>query len=131
VRPTTTTIEAARSSTYLRGCLTQSGGPGPIRLEELAALTGREPADLTRMFAELATRQRTPGRTRATAAKKAENDERKRRLFATIITDAEAGISKRAIATKHHVSRHTVDKALHQSDPATTQKDPPKSRSPT
>ena len=50
--------------------------PGPIRLDELAALTGREPAELTRVFPEPAARQRAPGRTRATAAKKSENDER-------------------------------------------------------
>lgn len=104
--------------TYLRGCLTQSGGPGPIRLERLTELTGRAPADLTRLFPEMAPRPRTPGRTRDTAAKKAENDERKRQLFAAIIADVEAGISHRTIASKHHVSRQTIRKALrHQTPP--------------
>jgi hypothetical protein len=103
--------------TYLRGCLTDSGGPGPIRLEELAALAGRIPPDLTRLFPELAPRHRTPGRTRDTAAKKAENDQRKRQLFADITTDVEAGMSHRAIATKHHVSRRTIRKALHHQVP--------------
>jgi transposase len=103
--------------TYLRGCLTQSGGPGPIRLEELAALTGRTPANLTRLFPELAPRHRTPGRARDTAAKKAKNDQRKRQLFASIIADVEAGMSQRAIATKRHVSRQTIRKALHHQSP--------------
>lgn len=103
--------------TYLRSCLTQSGGPGPIQLDELAALTGRAPAALTRLFPELAPRQRTPGRTRDTAAKKAANDHRKRQLFATITADVEAGMSHRAIATKHHVSRQTIRKALHHQVP--------------
>jgi hypothetical protein len=103
--------------TYLRGCLTQSGGPGPIRLEKLTELTGRTAADLIRMFPELAPRHRTPGRTRDTAAKKAENDERKRQLFAAVITDVEAGTSHRAIAGKHHISRRTIRKVLHHHTP--------------
>jgi transposase len=103
--------------TYLRECLTQSGGLGPIQLDELAALTGRAPADLTRVFPELAPRHRTAGRTSDIAAKKAENDHRKRQLFAAITTDVEAGISHRAIATKHHVSRQTIRKVLHHQIP--------------
>ena len=103
--------------TYLRGCLTQSGGPGPIRLEELAALTGRTPANLTQLFPELAPRHRTPGRTRDTAAKKAENDQRKRELFAAVITDVEAGMSHRGIAAKHHVGRRTIRNAVHHQVP--------------
>ena len=102
---------------YLRSCLTQSGGPGPIQLNELAALTGRAPADLTRLFPELAPRHRTPGRTRDTAAKKAENDHRKRQLFAAITTDVEAGMSQRAIAAKHHVGRRTIRNAIHHQVP--------------
>lgn len=98
---------------YLRQLLTTPPNSlGPIQLDKLAALAGRNPAHLVRALPELAPRTRSPGRTRETEARKTLNDQRKRELFAAIRYDARLGMSLRALAIKHHVSRRTVGKAL-------------------
>jgi hypothetical protein len=98
---------------YLRQLLTTPPNSlGSIQLDKLAALAGRDPANLVRALPELASRTRTPGRTRENEARKALNEQRKRERFAAIRYDARLGISIRALATKHHVSRRTVGKAL-------------------
>lgn len=98
---------------YLRLLLTTPPHSlGPIQLDKLAALSGRDPAVLVRALPELAPRIRIPGRAREIEARKARNEQRKRERFAAIRYDARLGMSVRALATKHHVSRRTVGKAL-------------------
>ncbi|WP_328459548.1 hypothetical protein OHA21_27390 [Actinoplanes sp. NBC_00393] len=98
---------------YLRQLLTTPPNSlGPIQLDKLAALAGRDPAVLVRALPELAPRTRTPGRTRENEARKTLNEQRKRERFAAIRYDARLGMSIRTLATKHHVSRRTVNKAL-------------------
>jgi hypothetical protein len=83
----------------------------------VAALTARDPATLVRALPDLAPRTRTPGRTRENEARKTLNEQRKRELFAAIRYDARLGVSIRALATKHHVSRRTIRKALQSETP--------------
>jgi len=98
---------------YLRLLLTTPPNSlGSIQLDKLAMLAGRAPANLVRVLPELAPRTRTPGRTRENEARKTLNEQRKRERFAAIRYDARLGMSIRALATKHHVSRRTVGKAL-------------------
>jgi hypothetical protein len=98
---------------YLRLLLTTPPNSlGPIQLDKLATLAGRDPAVLVRALPELAPRTRIPGRARENEARKARNEQRKRERFAAIRYDARLGMSIRALATKHHVSRRTVSKAL-------------------
>lgn len=98
---------------YLRQLLTTPPNSlGPIQLDKLAALASRDPGALVRALPELAPRTRIPGKARETQARKARNEQRKRERFAAIRYDARLGMSIRALATKHHVSRRTVGKAL-------------------
>ncbi|GIF02315.1 hypothetical protein [Paractinoplanes rishiriensis] len=98
---------------YLRLLLTTPPNSlGPIQLDKLAALAGRDPANLVRALPELVPRTRTPGRSRENEARKTLNEQRKRERFAAIRYDARLGMSIRALATKHHVGRRTVGKAL-------------------
>ncbi|GAA3251245.1 hypothetical protein ACFO1B_43650 [Dactylosporangium siamense] len=98
---------------YLRQLLTTPPNSlGSIQLDKLAAVAGRDPANLVRALPELAPRTRTPGRTRENEARKTLNEQRKRERFAAFRYDARLGMSIRALATKHHVSRRTVGKAL-------------------
>ena len=98
---------------YLRQLLTTPPNSlGPIQLDKLAALAGRDPVHLVRALPELAPRTRTPGRTRENDARKTLNEQRKRERFAAIRYDARLGMSIRALAAKHHVSRRTVGEAL-------------------
>lgn len=104
--------------TYLRQFLTTPPNSlGPIQLEKLAALTGRDPANLVRALSDLAPRTRTPGRTRENEPRKTQNQQRRRELFAAIREDARLGMSIRSLATKHHVGRRTVGKALQSETP--------------
>jgi hypothetical protein len=98
---------------YLRQLLTTPPNSlGSIQLDKLAVLAGRDPANLVRALPELIPRPRTPGRTRENEARKTHNEQRKRERFAAIRYVARLGMSIRALATKHHVSRRTVGKAL-------------------
>jgi hypothetical protein len=57
--------------TYLRQFLTTPPNSlGSIQLEKLAALTGRDPANLVRAVPDRAPRTRTPGRSRQNEARK-------------------------------------------------------------
>jgi len=104
--------------TYLRQFLTTPlNSLGPIQLEKLAALTARDPAILVRALPDLAPRIRRPGRTRENEARKVQNQQRKRELFVAIRDDARLGMSLRALATTHHVSRRTIGKALQSETP--------------
>lgn len=103
---------------YLRQLLTTPPNSlGPIQLDKLAALAGRDPGVLVRALPELAPRTRTPGHTRDNEARKTLNEQRKRELFAAIRYDARLGVSIRALAAKHQVHRRTVRTALRSETP--------------
>ncbi|MFI5937819.1 hypothetical protein [Actinoplanes sp. NPDC051494] len=108
---------------YLRQLLTTPPNSlGSIQLDKLAMLAGRNPVNVVRALPELAPRTRTPGRTRENEARKTLNEQRKRERFAAIRYEARLGMSIRALATKHHVSRRTVGKALQSEIPPSRKK---------
>jgi hypothetical protein len=107
-------------SSYLRRHLAApQGSYGPIRPDQLAALTARTLPALLRALPDLAERSRPQRRhTRQHIEdEKRRNQARKRALFAAIRRDAAAGLSKRALERKHHVGRRTIVTALVSENP--------------
>jgi hypothetical protein len=98
---------------YLRRYLaTPEGSYGPVRPDQLAAVTGRSLNALLHALPDLVGRPRRHGTRRQTEDKKRRNQARRQTLFATIRQDATAGLSRRALERKHHVGRRTIVKAL-------------------
>ena len=99
---------------------------GPIDPNKLAAVSGRTTDIMLRVFAELATLTR-PKRV-GTAIEQRErtraNTAAKRRRYAAIRRDHNAGMSRRAIHRKHKVGRRTVTAALASPVPAARKKHP-------
>ncbi|MFX0574571.1 hypothetical protein [Nocardia nepalensis] len=116
---------------YLRRLITPGRqGMGPIDPAKLAAVCGRTTEVVLRIFGELAARYR-PKRS-GTAAEQRErvrrNAEAKRRRYAVIRCDYNAGLSRRAIERKHNVGWRTVAAALASPVPPARKKYPDRGR---
>ncbi|MFF2554391.1 TniQ family protein [Nocardia sp. NPDC058058] len=100
---------------YLRRHLTPGRqGTGCIEPAKLAAVSGRTPQVLLRMFPELAERRcpKRQGTTQARREAKQRNDSIKHALYVIIRRDADKGLSGREIQRKHNVGYRTVRAAL-------------------
>jgi hypothetical protein len=116
---------------YLRRLITPGRhGMGPIDPDKLASVSGRTTDIILRVFAELAARARP--RRAGTAIEQREQTRRnaaaKRRRYAAIRRDYNAGISRRAIQRKHKVGRRTVTAALTSPVPPPRKKHPDRGR---
>ncbi|WP_157124893.1 TniQ family protein [Nocardia pseudovaccinii] len=116
---------------YLRRLITPGRqGMGPIDPGKLAAVSGRTTEVILRIFGELATRYR-PKRTGIAAEQRERarrNSEAKRRRYAAIRRDYNAGMSRRAIERKHNVGWRTVAAALASPVPPPRKKYPNRGR---
>lgn len=102
---------------YLRRYLAPKGGYGPIDPVRLAALAGRHPDAIVRVFPELGPDAPRPGTRRYTTEEIQRSRAARREKFAAIRLDAGNGLSQRAIMSRHRVGSRTITQALASAEP--------------